>query len=851
MTLVVFATEYDTANIVFSILSQTITDYLIYPLLIKHRPSKNVYFCLQTQKCDRSKRIQTVFICRDETLHLSKYIIRNIPIHSNDIIKALNIEETEKLYDGILTKTTKAEFKHTVFFNKDILIKHLLKKYKVPTSPFWFIATYGQTEGGLLLTMYYYLFEEQRSTIQTTKDYVKCFLNDFGGVIFTYSSMIDFMKILIKSKFKCRIAPFVRYAMLKNARDREELNFVDEEIKRFTENIHLNDTSHVHYIYLAYNTVLNKQRLIKYTVDTAYDETLPSESQCKKDMLMLGKSLKEELISVMNKYFNIDTYFANYIDVCKVSAADLKLKNYAYDGDSDRSEISFATSDRIAETLETCNSQFEGLFSTVKTTLQGLLHVSASEKQFRCGDVCTKRRQYVKRGAEGPFPVFRIELPPNKHVFCYGTSESWIKNMDFGSVIKDLSHLYYSDEDLTNSVWLKESFYASTDAAQAFYQTRHEIFNEKLPVTNYIGDMDLILKKQCCLSKKQFFDMCRRMRMVFMTAWKNMFPGIDVDEYPVFFFKTKCDSPDAEDGCFGSERPVFCMCTRKIGIRVIIPFPAGVAVVGGGPLKQISKILNHVICLDRDFVSQVNDFVHLGDSFDTGVYNNGHSLRMGYMYKLEPSTSSLYGRLIPIFIVPAKRRSSPHEFVKEQLSLENLLHHGRNIERFDEIIYNIVDKGCPRESKSFIDTRNNMMFKRSCAPMEDVLLMHLQKHEVYMTDTGDNLLMLYTKNVAWPRLREYIINNYEERVTCEFTDVIFHQVNNNLVQVKKFNLGRVLDFRCLKNKHRGDKENVQVFIDVKTDFKRRVTSTLWSRCFANKCNSNTKHVHISVTLQGL
>lgn len=108
MTIVVFATEYDAANVIFSILCRSPSEHLIFPIIVKYKPSNNVSFCLQTQKCKNSKRIDTVFVCHAEKLNLSHYIQTASPIKAEDVANSLNDKETELLYvDMILSQTGK------------------------------------------------------------------------------------------------------------------------------------------------------------------------------------------------------------------------------------------------------------------------------------------------------------------------------------------------------------------------------------------------------------------------------------------------------------------------------------------------------------------------------------------------------------------------------------------------------------------------------------------------------------------------------------------------------------------------------------------------------------------------
>ncbi|ANC96524.1 helicase-primase primase subunit [macacine betaherpesvirus 9] len=858
MTTVLFATEYDAAHVIVNILCKNPGEHLIFPIIVKYKPSKNVYFCMQTQKCRFSKRLDTVFICDQDSLNFSFYVTNALPIKSDDIVNSLNDEETENLYKELLLlqnpDNKNIEFRSLVFFYKTLMIKHLTNKYIMPTSPFWFLSTYGQTEGMLLLTMYYYLFEEQKSTIATTKNYVQCFSDKLGDMVFTYSSMSEFITITLKSNFRKQCVLFSKYAKQKNLRDREEFLYLDKQIDIFRNNVCLTNSFLVHYIYIAYSTALEKKKLITYSNLTSYNPALPIESQCQENMLILGNSLYSDLISVMKKYFNEESYFQNYVDIKRFSSDQLNVEEYLYKTRSEKNCVIAINSDQICKLVNKCNKHSEGFFSPLKPNLQGLLKILASKKTISMHGQSVSRREYIHKTFTHPIPLFRVQLL-YKNVYCLGNEENWYKNMGFTETLQFLPDEYVSDEILTSSFWLQETNFLSEDVDKQFYATRHEIFNEYLPVTNYIGDLDLPLQDSVMITESDFFAMCRLMRNVFIKAWQEIFPEIDTESHPIFFFKSDCNNLDRyaeSDLCLDAVHRPFCTCRKKIGLRISIPVPCGKAIIGSEPLKQISKIFNHLMCLNQDLIRILNSIIFPGECFDVGIYNTGRCIRVGYMYKVDQETKRyLYGRLKPIFIVPQKMKIDYKTFVQMQLDLNNILHHGTKSAKITEIVYNISDRACPKDF-SFIDSRAKQIWHKKNITLESLCLKYLHLHGFSDTNSlsYDDLLVTFTRSIAWPQIMQKNIQHCESRIVSQFQHITFIKTDAKNVQIKKIQNGKLTDFNCLTRNHKGNRENVLVFLEFKVDG-NRILIILWSTCFTTKCKSNTKQVHSSISLDNV
>ncbi|AAM00709.1 helicase-primase primase subunit [Panine betaherpesvirus 2] len=787
MTLVLFATEYDSAHIVTNVLAQTASEHCVYPLLVKHHASRRVYFCLQTQKCTDSRRVAPVFAVDNDVLNLSRYLTARQPIPLSALIASLDEAETRPLYSHLFRTVISPEhggevreFKHLVYFHHAAVLRHLNLVFLCPTSPSWFISTFGHTEGQVLLSMAYYLFEGQYSTVPTVEEYVRSFCaGDLGPVIPTHASMSEFARLLLGSPFRQRVPQFVAYAVARNRRDLAELTHVDAQINTFREHARLPDTVCVHYVYLAYRTALARQRLLEYRRVVAYDETAPAEQQCTREPLFLGRRLAGDLIQVMERYFSLDNFLHDYVETRLLPLGSphqphpasypppshpqqqpspahppclqhLRMSGYGYRTDGASLTGFFGTSSQLLRKLDQINRLSDSVFSSIERSLSGVLRLCASlrtAQTYATGALARfSQRRYLlppELAAAGaviaqPLPLYRVHLPNDQHVFCAVFSETWHRSMFPFDLLKHVPDSRFTDEALTDMIWLHDDDVASASPETQFYYTRHEIFNERLPVFNFVADMDLRLRDGVSgLSKHTVFEICRGLRRVWIAVWTSLFGYTYQDRHPVYFFKSACRHPgvgahahddDAADAYYDGDEylnfeneehegrdateegemrreeegqrvgesrhpktkeeeggdatgdknnsPLYCRCTEKLGLRIITPFPANTVVLNPAVLRAVAQVLNHALCLDTQLHRLLDPISHPENSLDTGIYHHGRSVRLPYMYKMDQDDGYfMYRRLLPLFIVPEAYRDRPLGFVRAQLDLRNLLHH--------------------------------------------------------------------------------------------------------------------------------------------------------------------------------
>ncbi|AKI25046.1 helicase-primase primase subunit [Human betaherpesvirus 5] len=934
MTLVLFATEYDSAHIVANVLSQTPTDHCVFPLLVKHQVSRRVYFCLQTQKCSDSRRVAPVFAVNNETLQLSRYLAARQPIPLSALIASLDEAETQPLYRHLFRTPVLSpehggevrEFKHLVYFHHAAVLRHLNQVFLCPTSPSWFISVFGHTEGQVLLTMAYYLFEGQYSTISTVEEYVRSFCTrDLGTIIPTHASMGEFARLLLGSPFRQRVSAFVAYAVARNRRDYTELEQVDTQINAFRERARLPDTVCVHYVYLAYRTALARARLLEYRRVVAYDADAAPETQCTREPGFLGRRLSTELLDVMQKYFSLDNFLHDYVEThllrldesphSATSPHGLGLAGYGGRIDGTHLAGFFGTSTQLARQLERINTLSESVFSPLERSLSGLLRLCASlrtAQTYTTGTLTrySQRRYLLPEPAlapllERPLPVYRVHLPNDQHVFCAVASETWHRSLFPRDLLRHVPDSRFSDEALTETVWLHDDDVASTSPETQFYYTRHEVFNERLPVFNFVADFDLRLRDGVSgLARHTVFELCRGLRRVWMTVWASLFGYTHPDRHPVYFFKSACppnsvpvdaagapfddddyldyrDERDTEEDEDGKEdknnvpdngvfqkttssvdtSPPYCRCKGKLGLRIITPFPAYTIAVHPSVLRAVAQVLNHAVCLDAELHTLLDPISHPESSLDTGIYHHGRSVRLPYMYKMDQDDGYfMHRRLLPLFIVPDAYREHPLGFVRAQLDLRNLLHHhpphdlpALPLSPPPRVILSVRDKICPSTEANFIETRSLNVTRYRRRGLTEVLAYHLYGGDgATAAAISDTDLQRLVVTRVWPPLLEHLTQHYEPHVSEQFTAphvLLFQPHGACCVAVKRRDGARTRDFRCLNYTHRNPQETVQVFIDLRTEHSYALWASLWSRCFTKKCHSNAKNVHISIKIR--
>ncbi|ALM25977.1 primase subunit [Proboscivirus elephantidbeta4] len=970
-----------------------------------------IAFCLQTQTCENSTRVSPVFYCNDRDLDFVNKFNRNEVLSASELGRCLDEARTLALYRRILAEELPASsqndalannnrrgsksggaelashvggsgLRRLVYFNRDVIVKYLTENFTMPTSPAWFSSVYGSHEAVLVLTMYYYLFERQYSTVQTTQHYAKCFTDETGKSLMSCYSMRDFMRLLHGSPFLRRVNRFSEYCRYKNDRDYRELAAIDESINAFRRNVCLTDAESVHFMYLAFGTALGKSKFTEYTIKTSYvcdrnnnnnggggraardkkllprsppvikgslyvrdlgesrkkggdggfddDDEDNSTDRSLHDNCYLSHNLKKELLNIMEAYFTPSSYLSGYVKVHKHKSEHELFQGYGIDtrveggGVSSSSSVNnntttttttaqkplifSGTSSDMAERIKRANRRFEGLFEQIEADgIASVLNVLASSKKAivpfsdhpellrphshppRCrrendddynidddgdnkhvpsscpkkhnnknnnNDMVITRREVLFPGLERPAPLYRTDCFQNMQLCRYFSvigREDWVRGAQLAEALRNTPEDYVSDEQLTECVWLPEARVSSPRLSEQLYRSRHEIFNDRLPVYNFVGDLDLDVSGGTApeVTRDWFFGFCRNLRRIVLQTFSRLFSAkMDERTHPVYFFKSRCEP---------EEPGRFCSCSGKLGMRVITPFPRDTAVLGGKNMKALCEILNHVLFLDPDMFPLVNGTVTDKNCFDAGIYGHGRSIRMPLTCKVDEDLGFLRRRLMPVFIVPEGLRGGGRhrEFVRAHLDLANWLHHNDThaarprppdadhhpprpppSSGLVSYILSVEDVGRQNES-SFIDTRLNKLYKKEHVSLDAVLEGFRARYGA--ADTG-HLLDL----VVWPHFARTLRNNYSAAASNQFSNICFDVESSwPTVQIYRIQHGTRRNFFCIQHDHRNARDNVNFFLDVKADSSAVIWFTLWSRCFARKCKSNSKNVHVS------
>ncbi|UEH20496.1 primase subunit [Elephant endotheliotropic herpesvirus 2] len=960
---VLFATEYDSANIVISLLCGVEVDHYVYPILYKHvnyyettnnkyGPSKSceavfespddedsrleasglttIEFCLQTQSCEDSVRMRPVFFCHAHALNFETRYKNNEVLGSATLLQCLDESRTLKLYKQILDEITAdqysasekrnpqpANLRHLVYFHRDVLLKYLTENFIMPTSPSWFISVFGTYEASLVLTMHYYLLERQYSTVQTTQHYAKCFTRDMGKPLLSCYVMKDFMTIVQSSRFLGDTRRFANYCKFKNERDFRELRAIDSSINAFRQSVCLTEAEHVHFMYLAFGTALSKTKFLDYTLKTSllgdnveqsdnrnttepsyhgrlgsvsayydnsasttiiqgaagcdrsnsssgssgfysfdsYDDSRSSDSgACSLyENCYLSHNLKKDLLNIMELYFTPASYLNVYIKVHKHESDKPMFEGYTLDTSSSDGLVFSGTSSSMSERLRKGNRMFEGLFDETESEgVSSVLNIIASSKEAilentgddtktESGVARFSRREIVFPGLRYPAPMYRTDGFQNMQLTRYFSivgREDWLSNSNVGEVIESVPEEYVSDERLTESVWVPDNRVSSPRLSEQLYRSRHEMFNDRLPIYNFVGDVDLKITNP--VSRDWIFAFCRNLRRIILETFSYIFEHLDTKVHPVYFFKSQCEP----------EPGSFCGCSEKIGLRIITPLPKNTCILGGKNAKHLCDILNHVMFLDKDMFPLVNSIVTDKNCFDNGIYSHGKSVRLPLMSKVDESLGFLQNRLLPIFIVPScyHRDGTHKQFVRDQLNLANWLHHNPSVNAYDpsksiSYVLAINDVGRSQDA-SFIDNKLNKLLKREYVHIDSLI-------EVFKSKYGVTETTYFIETVVWPHFLRTIKNNYSSPACNQFNNVCFDDTSWPCVQLFKIHQGMRRNFYCIQYDHKDARENVHFFIDFRPESTTTIWATLWSRCFSRKCKSNAKNVHVShkITIQ--
>ncbi|ABB22275.1 primase-like protein [Ovine gammaherpesvirus 2] len=711
--------------------------------------------------------------------------------------------------------------KNAITWGRAKFIASLRKYFKLSTSPHWLINTFGVFEHHFVLVSACHFFSPPTTcTIETLCHLATLFLPKRGPSLSLVTTLRELGAVATASSTLALLGDFHQYVCHKLQRDTLECEAIDRCINEFRGQLMLSNQDLVHYIYLSFFQCFNNQKFLSYSVNTS-PELLPATLELPP---LLVANIDADFKHKMATYYNKQTYLSNYVTIRSVPLHH--MEGYA-------PECTQAAPDRpgpvmwsgescqVTELLKNINLEYPD--ACFAEEFQGLMDLAAiSSRNSVFGDPRAYMTDSTVRGA---LPIYRCELFFRHYfmaVFADDTAAFWRRHILLPS---ESFCRTAPDTALTRAITYTEMYCSLSSLAEQMHVSRHEYFNPKLPVFNWILDLDLPLNAQS-LTVEEMHALCVLIRESILDILKLL--GEVGPDHEVFFFKSSCLPLYGGEEDMSWPAPSFCTCVKKLGMRVITSFPAGVCLRGSEPMVQLTKVLNRVIKLNCQSFPKISDLQSPNGPFDTGIYGKGRSIRLPYTYKV--GKTGQLEQLLKLFVCHPPS-SGKWEYIQHSLDLKRLLHHSQSYPWTSEMktVYRVEDVN------------------------EDFLSKHTQKQlpqkQLAVISTLESLtetdLTSFLLTKVWPRCFTTIKSYMSEEKLQQFHKVTFSPSNHCIVQVRP---ERGNNFKCLKFNHRGSTKTVRVFLTLHLKPERKLIVTFMSQCFANKCQSNKPVAHFSVLM---
>lgn len=834
---VVFGTDGDTAEILTDVLTSTDNKGNVF-CLIHNCYSYNIttdevilILYLPTKRPGGSDKCLPVIQFKSDASTAMGFLFHGKSIPIKYIQSNIDLKAIKRFFKPILNvltctnnKTDKphVDLRSTIYWFRAKFVVTMRKMFKITTSPFWMISTFGSIETQFILVSSCYFFHNHECTIDTLSHLARLFEKNKGRPLTSVNSFSDLSGMFGTSKWVTSVPEFSKYVTKKLIRDDLESQAIESTVNTFRGQLMLSNTDLIHYIYLSFFQCLNRDKFLLYSqqTDPLNIDSAPEDS-------ILTKFIDDNFKDRMKTYYTKNTYLnthiaISYIDLPQLEGyskevfiANTHSKNYI--------QFWFGQSKDLQTLLSNIDHEFPSL--KISPDLQGLLDLAAIGPDHAAESAKTKLFPTVYKN-----PVFRCQYL-NKTFFTTVNQDNltakWEKNIFFPQGVQ---WSLMTDKQLTSSICYNEVMFSLHTIKDQMDVSRHEYFNSRLPIFNLILDFDLPLKKTG-LSLDHIYSICLCIREDVIDVLK-LLGTIEEDSHPVYFYKSAC--PSLEWEIEGAEKP-FCNCFEKLGLRVISPFPPGVAVVGSKPMVALAKILNRMVKMNKNIFSICPNILDIDGPFDSGIYYKGRCIRLPHTYKVNESCG--LERLLKI-IVCHPNVSDKSIYVKDAINLSNLLYHSKssfwergikNENHLLKTIYDITDI-----SENFLMNETQQQLPKSYEEVDNRI----------ETMTGTDLLNWVTE-IAWPKIFHNIRVYLPDNKSTQFHYIKFAQTSHNIVQLKP---QRGHSFQCLSFNHRSKTQGVRIFIVLYTNKEDQVTSTLMSQCFANKCNNNKPRAHFSIAI---
>ncbi|AZB49154.1 DNA helicase-primase subunit B [Vombatid gammaherpesvirus 1] len=777
-----------------------------------------VKLCLPARRPRGGDRLRCVFVLKMSMTRLMTFLLSK-PLTAEDISKYICRRKTESIFNPIVDTLLKvkdrnkgAGFRQKVLWVRAKFLSCLRKLYKVSPSPQWMISTFGSIESQFVFTAAYYFFVGDVSTVETIGHLARLFETETGRLLTDVITYQDLGLVYVNSKYTPRISEFFDYVAKKLKRDDMEAKAIRECIDDSRTMFMLSDKETIQYIYLAYHECFNAKQFMHYSAMTA-----PSGlADCEPEPILV-KHITDEFRGKMASYYNKDTYLRTYVQKEEIC---MSIDNQGYDAhlfEHTRGQYWIGTSTDVGNALTMIEKEFPELRTS--KDLSALLDLAGQTRSetddplaflLDVESICSR------------LPVYRCEFM-NRHYFVLPVRDGLAAAFKEMVLLPELkSWTERSDTDLTLAIGYRESYCSARELREQVYISRHEFFNNRLPVYHLVLDFDLKLTGTS-LSLQDIYLMVCEIRREILDLLSYIGPV--QEDHPVYFFKSACPSIDLYDELQSPVRS-FCTCTDKLGMRIITPFPKGYVVVGEETIVALVGVLNRVVMMNRVIVGLCGDCFRDGvGPFDVGIYHKGRSIRLPYTYKV--GTLGRLERLLKLFVCHPGDREA---YVHDTLNPSNLLHHSKHTGWPDagHIIYDMRDI-----NEGFLSKRTMERLPRGS---DDVL-------DRVTVGTGLSAIQ-WIEDVAWPSIVRTLLVSFPEDKAIQFNSVSFEVVTQSLVNIK----ARGLPFKCLRFNHRNRKTSVRAFLILRHVPGDKTCITFMTQCFADKCNSNTPMAHFSVRL---
>ncbi|AMB16998.1 helicase primase subunit [Macropodid alphaherpesvirus 1] len=508
-----------------------------------------------------------------------------------------------------------------------------------------------------------------------------------------------------------------------------------------------------------------------------------------------------------------------------------------------------------------------------------------------------------------PTPTYRITMLPRGQAFAILTQDNWaqitggvrVSPLELTRALKTTTNPHELGLILTQAVQTKHTMtyrpLMSTPYNQS-YVNRNEIFNSSLAVTNIILDLDIALKEpipfETLYSALHFF------RRSAITAIQLLFPHakVHIDTFPCYFFKSTCpplsgannyivddyndclnhynssvpvdmdisygaiDDEDVEyfdllhtdpatqgmDTAHAAVQIDFpkCTCKQKIGLRVCLPVPAPYVIAGSQTMRGVARVIQQAVLLDRDFMEMVGSYVKNFLLIDTGVYTQGHSLRLPYFSKITDA-GGVCGRLLPVFIFPPSE-PDPVGFIQGHYNPQNFHFHApRQLDGISETVIRVIHS-LGGDYISFFERKASHNALKHFGRRE-TLAEVLVKYDVQVDAIGN--IEAFASELL-ERVVECLEAHFPE-YTHEYRSISVQQAtikdDRALLQLVPSRGTYPQTLSCLRFKHkRSSRTTARTFLALSVGQNNTLCVSLCQQCFATKCDNNRLHTLFTINI---